>query len=209
MDTAWIKRTETEELLAKVRSLEERLKTTQERLAAAEERRATETELQCRSRMSEVVLSNLPDLICTFDVNGCFTYANTALLVVWQKTLEAIIGKNTHDLGYPPELAARIQNEVRNVVATQQPVKNLTAFTSARGEERIYEYIFSPVLGGDRWVQEVTCTARDVTDRENMTQADASIQRRLEQLLAQALVAIVVLRGPDLIIRWRILSTIS
>jgi PAS domain S-box-containing protein len=189
---------EIEELLAKLRYVEERLKTTQERLAAAEHPR--EAQLLRRSHMFDVVLSNLPDLICTFDLNGCFTYANAALLGVWQKTLEAILGKNTFDLGYPPELAARIQQEVKNVIATRQPVKNLTPFKGAAGEIRVYEYIFSPVLGADHAVQEVTCTARDVTDRENMGKELALSQQRLQQVLAQAPVAIIVLRGRDLLI---------
>ena len=50
------------------------------------------------------MLSTLPDLICTFDLDGRFTYANPALLGVWQKSLHEIIGQNTFDLGYPPDL---------------------------------------------------------------------------------------------------------
>ena len=150
--------------------------------------------------MFEVVLSNLPDLICTFDLNGCFTYANPALLEVWQETLDNIVGKNTFDLRYPSELAARIQQEVRNVIATQQPVKNLTPFTGARGDERVYEYIFSPVRGNDLSVECVTCTARDVTDRETLARETMLGQQRLQRVLEQAPVAIVVLRGRDLVI---------
>ena len=157
-------------------------------------------ELLRRSHIFDVVLANLPDLICTFDLNGCFTYANAALLDVWQQTLKSIIGKNTFDLQYPPELAARIQEEVKNVIATQRPVKNLTPFTGARGEERVYEYIFSPIRGSDLSVEGVTCSARDVTDRENMAKEIAFSQQRLQQVLEQAPVAIVVLRGLDLTI---------
>ena len=67
-----------------------------------------ETQLKRRSHVFEVILSNLPDLICTFDLQGRFTYANAALLGVWQKSLAGIIGKNTFDLGYPrPPRGAR------------------------------------------------------------------------------------------------------
>jgi len=153
-----------------------------------------------RSHIFDVVLANLPDLICTFDLDGCFTYANSALLEVWQQTLEAIIGKNTFDLQYPQELAARIQQEVKNVISTHRPVKNLTPFAGARGDERVYEYIFSPIRGSDLSIEGVTCTARDVTDRENIAKDIAFSQQRLQQVLEQAPVAIVVLRGRDLVI---------
>jgi PAS domain S-box-containing protein len=159
-----------------------------------------EEELRRRSHVLDVVLSNIPDLICTFDLDGNFTYANPALLGVWQKSLEEIIGKNTFDLGYPHDLAARIQAEVKAVIASRQPVINRTPFTGAAGETRVYEYIFSPVLGGDRSLEEVTCTARDVTERERMEKALAESEEKLQQVFAQAPVAIVVFRGPDFVV---------
>lgn len=147
-----------------------------------------------------MVLSSLPDLICTFDLGGRFTYANPALLGVWQKTLPDIIGKNTFDLGYPPELAARIQGEVQKVIATRQRVVNQTPFTSANGEVRVYEYIFSPVLSTDRSLEEVTCTARDITERQRMERALVASEEKLQQVFAEAPVAIVVCRGPEFVV---------
>src|ERR1700735_4022800 len=95
-----------------------------------------EAELRRRSHVLDVVLSNIPDLICTFDLDGNFTYANPALLGVWQKSLEDTIGKNTSALVYPPDLAARIQSEVKAVIASRQPVINRTPFTGATGDTR-------------------------------------------------------------------------
>jgi PAS domain S-box-containing protein len=191
--------------LAKIRWLEEELVNARELLAAAAAQEADkiryfEAELQRRSHVLDVVLSNIPDLICTFDLDGNFTYANPALLDVWQKSLEEIIGKNTFDLGYPPDLAARIQAEVKAVIASKQPVVNHTPFTGANGMTRVYEYIFSPVLAGDRSLEEVTCTARDITERERMEKALAESEEKLHQVFAQAPVAIVVLRGPEFVV---------
>jgi PAS domain S-box-containing protein len=162
--------------------------------------RSLEAELQRRSHVLDVVLSNIPDLICTFDLDGNFTYANPALLSVWQRPLEEIIGKNTFDLGYPPDLAARIQAEVKAVIESKLTVINHTPFTGGNGETRVYEYIFSPVLAGDRSLEEVTCTARDITERERMEKALAGSEEKLQQVFAQAPVAIVVLRGPQFVV---------
>lgn len=191
--------------LAKICSLEEELRHARELLVAAAKQEADkvryfEAELRRRSHVLDVVLSNIPDLICTFDLDGNFTYANPALLRVWQRSLEEIIGKNTFDLGYPPQLAARIQGEVKAVIASKQPVINHTPFTGADGETRVYEYIFSPVLAGDRSLEEVTCTARDITERQRMEKALAESEEKLQQVFGQAPVAIVVLRGPELVV---------
>ena len=198
-------RASSDSALAKIRSLEEELGKAHELLIAAAEQEADkvrffETALRRHSHVFDVVLSNIPDLICTFDLDCNFTYANPALLGVWQRSLEEIIGKNTFDLGYPPDLAARIQAEVKAVIASQQVVINHTPFTGANGETRVYEYIFSPVLAGDRSLEEVTCTARDITERERMEKALAGSEEKLQQVFAQAPVAIVVLRGPEFVV---------
>jgi PAS domain-containing protein len=52
-----------------------------------------------REHMLNSLLANLPDLICTFDLKGRFTYANAPLLGVRKRSLAEIIGKNTFDLG--------------------------------------------------------------------------------------------------------------
>jgi PAS domain S-box-containing protein len=192
----------TEDLLAKIRSLEAELTKASEllKIADAENDRRIEREVHRRSHIFDVVLSTLPDLICTFDLSGRFTYANPALLKVWQRSMPEIIGKNTFDLGYPPDLAARIQSEVRKVIVTAREVINHTPFTGGNGETRVYEYIFSPVLANDRSLEHVTCTARDVTERVRMEKALVASERKLQDVFAQAPVAIVVLRGPEFVV---------
>lgn len=192
----------TQGLRARIQSLEEQVCKAHELLNAAfaDRDRFVEAEVRRRSHVFDVVLSTLPDLICTFDLDGRFTYANPALLGVWQKSLAEIIGKNTFDLGYPCDLAERIQGEVKRVIASKQPVINHTPFTGANGEARVYEYIFSPILADDRSMAEVTCTARDITERERMERALAASEAKLQQVFAQAPVAIVVLRGPEFVV---------
>jgi PAS domain S-box-containing protein len=164
------------------------------------ERARAETEVRSQWHTFDTLISNVPDLICTFDVQGRFTYANSALLQVWRKSLADIIGKNTFELGYPVDLASRIADEIRQVARTALPVRNHTPFTSADGETRTYEYILSPVFSWRGGVEAVTCSARDVTDRDRMERALADSQGRLQQVFRQAPVAIVVLRGRDLVI---------
>jgi hypothetical protein len=60
---------------------------------------------------------NVPDLICTFDLDGRFTRANPA----GKKSLPEITGKDTFDL------AVRIRDEVNPVLTSKQPIKKPVA----------------------------------------------------------------------------------
>jgi PAS domain S-box-containing protein len=160
------------------------------------QRAQVETQLRRRTRSFDTLLTNLPDLICTFDLHGRFSYANPALLRIWQRSLEEIIGKNTFDLGYPPDLAARIQNEVKLVINTQRPVRNHTPFAGPGGETRLYEYIFSPVQGSEGLLEGVTCTARDITDRTREKEALADSERRFRAFVTTSSDAVYMM-SPD------------
>ena len=126
------------------------------RLVAASER---------RRRIYETVLSSTPDFNFVFDLGGRFTYVNAALLDLWRLGLDESLGRDFFDLDYPPDLAARLDRQIRQVIDTKQPVRDETPYTSHLGE-RQYEYIFVPVLGADGSVEAVAGSTRDITDRK-------------------------------------------
>jgi PAS domain-containing protein len=65
------------------------------------------------SRVSDAVLSAIPDFAYIFDREGRFLYANNALLNLWGLTLEAVVGKNFFDLKYPDDLAAKCEARIK------------------------------------------------------------------------------------------------
>jgi len=139
-------------------------------------------------RLFDATLSSIKDLAYTFDLEGNWIYANQALLEIWGKSLQEITGKSSLELGYPPELAARLKQQVKEVVATRQPVRGETYFTDAAGVEDYHEYIFSPVLAADGTVTAVCGTTRLMTER-----------KRAESLLRQneALFSALVEQAPN------------
>ena len=171
--------------------------------AEAERDRLAEASDQQR-RLYETALSATPDFQYTFDLDGRFRFVNQALLDLWQKPLADVVGRTFFDLGYPPDLAARLHRQVREVVETRRPVRDETAYASHLGE-RDYEYIFTPVLRADGTVEAVAGSTRDVTER---TRAEAERARfaaeseRQFRTMAESIPQLAWMANPDGHIFW-------
>jgi PAS domain S-box-containing protein len=166
-----------------------------------DQKRAT-ADLEQQWHTFDTALSNTPDSIYIFDLDGRFTYANRAILAIWRKSLEEALGKNVLELGYPTELAERLKRQVRQVIETKQPVRDQTPFTGPSGETAYYDYIFVPVLDANGRVEAVTGASRDITEQNRGAQQIEEDRRRWRELLEQTPAAIAVLRGPEHTFEW-------
>lgn len=137
-----------------------------DRKRAEEERRAASEALQRQFRIYDTIFSTTDDFAYIFDLQGRFRYANRRLLEVWARTLDQIVGKTCHELGYPTWHADMHMREIAQVIATKRPIRGEVPFTGASGISGIYEYIFTPVLGPDGQVESIAGTTRDVTARK-------------------------------------------
>ena len=130
-------------------------------------------------QLFDSALSHTPDFTYIFDCDGRFIYINRALLALWQKSFAEAVGKNFFELGYPPDLAGRLQQQIRDVIASGARVRDHTPFTGPTGETRHYEYIFVPVFADDGAVTGVAGSTRDITDR---LRAEADLRQANDQL---------------------------
>gem|GEM_PF-245656 len=141
-----------------------------------------------QKRLYETIFDTTPDLVFVFDLQHRFTFANTALLQLWGRTVEDAIGRTCLELGYPEWHAAMHSREIEQVRATGKPIRGDVPFTGTEGE-RMYDYIFVPVFGADGEVEAVAGTTRDVTDRrrsENeVREARVFLGHALDALTAQ------------------------
>jgi PAS domain S-box-containing protein len=129
----------------------------------------------------DTVLSNTPDLLYTYDLEGRFTYANRSLISVSQRPLEGTVGKTVFEVGYPPELAGKIFGEIQQVARTGQPFRGQTSFRLPTGEIRHYEYIYVPVTAADGQVEAIAGSTRDVTDRFRAEEQERTREAQLRE----------------------------
>jgi PAS domain S-box-containing protein len=121
-----------------------------------------------RERILTSTLSYISDFAYTYDRDGRFLFVNQPLLDLWGITLENAVGKNFFDLGYPHDLAERLQQQIQQVFDTKTGLSGETPYTSPAGSDGYYEYIFSPAFGPDGRVEFVAGSTREITERKRI-----------------------------------------
>jgi PAS domain S-box-containing protein len=135
------------------------------------------------TRLYETILSTTDDFAYVFDLQGRFLYANARLLKVYAKTLDQVVGKSFHELGYPAWHVEMHMKEIQDIVRTKQPLRGEVPFTGESGISGVYDYIFQPVLDASGEVEMIVGTTRDVTTRHN-THVQWEFLARLTQKLS-------------------------
>jgi PAS domain S-box-containing protein len=154
-----------------------------ERKLAAQEMEALSLRTERRERLLSTALASMSDFAQIYDQSGRILFVNKPLLELWGLTLEEVVGKNFSDLGYSQELADKLNRQLQQVFATGQYVTDETPYTSPKGIEGFYEYIFSPALSPDGKVDFVVGSTRDVTQRKK-----AEVEIRFNELRFRSLV---------------------
>ena len=153
-----------------------------------------------QKRLYNSIINNTPDLVYVFNLSYDFTYANKALLTMWGKSAEDAIGRGLRENGYEEWHALMHEREIDEVVATKKTIRGTVSFPHAELGERVYDYIFAPVLNEQGEVEAIAGTTRDITD---IKQAEAKLQQsetRFRTMIEQAPVAMLLSRGEDVVI---------
>lgn len=172
-----------DEELAFIKEVAERTRIASERARNAAELASVIAESERRRRLYEACLENTPDLAYVFGLDHRFIYANKILLRMWGRTWEDAIGKTCLELGYEPWHADMHDREIDQVVASKRSIRGEVPFEGTNGR-RIYEYIFTPVIGLDGQVEAVAGTTRDVTERKQTEERLLAADRRKDEFLA-------------------------
>ncbi len=170
---------------------------------AQEREDALRKDAQRQQRIYEAITASTPDLMYVFDLNYRFTYANQALLAMWGSTWDQSIGKDLLENGYEPWHAQMHEQEIDQVVTTKQPIRGEVSFPHAKLGQRIYDYVFAPVLNEQEEVEAVAGTTRDITDSKLAGQRKEENLRELLALFEQSPVGLATLSADDeLVFEW-------
>lgn len=150
-----------------------------------------------RERLLSTMLASTRDFAYILDRDGRFVFANQSFLDLWGIPLDAAVGRSPADLGYPPELAARLDRQVLEVFETGHSIVDETPFTNAEGVEGFFEYIFTPVAGAAGEVEFVAGSTRDVTERKRW-ENELRASNENFHLLADNIADVFWIRSPDM-----------
>ncbi len=108
------------------------------RMKADESLRRVTAESEQRKRLYETLLSSTPDFGYVFSLDHRFLYANEALLSMYGRGWDDIIGKSFLEVGYEPWHAEMHDREIDQVRTTKKSIRGEVPFTGTLGR-RIYQ----------------------------------------------------------------------
>ncbi len=147
-------------------------------------------EAEERLRESEVLyhslVENLPQNIFRKDLAGRFTFANQQFCRMLGRTLEEIVGKTDYDF-FPPELAAKYQQDDRQVIQTGQPYETVEEHQPLGRQKFYVQVVKTPLLSTDgKTVVGLQAIFWDITRQrlaeEELRRANAELARSRQEL---------------------------
>ncbi|NGP18805.1 PAS domain-containing protein [Devosia chinhatensis] len=121
-----------------------------------------------RSLSLEAAFSSIPDFVYAFDREGRFAYANSSMLALFGLTAEAMLGKTFAGLGYPSDLADRLNGHIRHVLATGEAIDDEVFYRSPTGYAAQFAFRWGPARNADGSIELVVGVSRDTSERHRV-----------------------------------------
>lgn len=135
--------------------------------------------LASQSRFLEATLSSIPDYVYAFDPHRRFAYANPAMLGLFGLPAEEMLGRTFADLGYPADLAERLNGHIDRIFQDGAIVEDEVFFRSPAGHAAYFAFLWGPVRAEDGSVELVVGVSRDTSERRAFEEAVRNSEARL------------------------------
>ena len=132
---------------------------------ATERIEAAGAELASQSRFLEATLSSIPDFVYAFDPQRRFAYVNPAMLALFGLPAEEMLGKTFADLGYPQDLADRLNAHMDRVLCEGVTIEDEVFYRSPTGYAAYFALLWGPVRAKDGSVELVVGVSRQTSER--------------------------------------------
>ena len=116
-------------------------------------------------------MSAIPDFVYAFDTQRRFVFANPAMLALFGLSADELRGKNFAELGYPDDLADRLNTHIDVILNEGVTVEDEVYFRSPTGYGAYFAFLWGPVRAEDGSVELVVGVSRDTTERRVMEEA--------------------------------------
>lgn len=141
-------------------------------------RKHAEEKLRNSETLYHSLVENLPQNIFRKDLNERFTFANQRFCATLGKPLEEILGKTDFDF-FPPELAAKYQQDDRKILETGQLFETIEEHQPPGGEKIYVNVVKTPILDSAGKIIGLQGIFWDITEKKR---AEERIQRTTAEL---------------------------
>ena len=143
------------------------------------------------------LVEHLPQNMFRKDVSERFTFANQKFCQLLGKPLEQIIGKTDWDF-YPAELAAKYQEDDREVIRTGKSFETIEENVAPDGQKIYVQVVKTPIRDAKGQILGTQCIFWDITERKRfeeqlqktnaeLASSEAALRRSHEELKAAQL----------------------
>jgi PAS domain S-box-containing protein len=161
------------------------------------ERKKAEEKLVSSEAFYHSLVEHLPQNMFRKDVRERFTFANQRFCQLLGKRLEEIIGRTDWDF-YPPDLAAKYQEDDREVIRTGRSFETVEENVDPNGEKIYVQVVKTPIRDAKGQVLGTQCIFWDITERKRfeeqlqrknieLAESGAALRRSNEELKAAQL----------------------
>lgn len=149
------------------------------------ERKRGEEQLRNSETLYHSLVENLPQNIFRKDLQERFIFANQRFCQTLGKPLEEIIGKTDFDF-FPPELAAKYQQDDRKILETGEPFETIEEHVPPSGQKLYVNVIKTPLYDATGRIIGLQGIFWDISERrraeENLRRTTVELERHREEL---------------------------
>lgn len=157
------------------------------------DRKQAEQALQQSQSQLQVILDNAPSVVYLKEPEGQLQLINQEFQRIFERSEAEVIGKTDAEL-FPPEVAATLRENDRQVVASGQALVTEEIVQQADGKWHTYLSTKFPIADTQGRITQIGGIATDITERKQMEQALRDSQERMDCFVQSDLIGIVFAR---------------